>query len=158
MMNGESEMMDMTSANEQENPEGFDLLTTRCADLSIQTDSAQQQRVPHNQSGQKKRRADGSLKNERTGSMKELKDVLQSQCVGQTSSETRLRMDVDNLMRRVAVLEDLKSVRRVREMFPARYLPRKDQDCGSSRGGTSLGMGQETVMVEWKKVQEDTLR
>ncbi|KAK5053217.1 hypothetical protein LTR84_002191 [Exophiala bonariae] len=148
-------MTNKAAANEQAKPDSYDVITTRRADPCIKANSVHQESVPHNRSGQKKRKADGTLKNEATWSMKELKYVLQDQCVGETSSETRLTVDVDNLMRRIAVLEDLKPVRKMRETFPARHLPRKDQDCDNGR---SRGRSKKAEIMDWKRVQEDTLR
>ena len=89
--------------------------------------------------------------------MVELKHVVQSQGTGQKASEVQLRMDVDNLRRRIAVLEELKTVHAMRETFPARHLSRQDQRCGSDMP-LEREKDKEADMMGWKRLREDTLR
>lgn len=145
------------TAKAQLEPNCFNFITAECADLSIKTDILQQDGARLKSNCQKKRRADGSLKNEEVWTMGELKPVLQSQCMGQKASEVQLRMDVDNLRRRIAVLEELKTVHAMRKTFPARHLSRKDKSCGNDMP-LAKEKDKKAEMMGWKRVREDTLR
>lgn len=155
MENNETRTTRMVAAWAQEQPKSFDHITARCAVLSIQTDNLRQDNARHNLLCQKKRRADGTLKNERAWSMAELNDVLQAQCSNSKASEAKLRMDADNLRRRIAVLEGLRRGQALRENTPARY--QSQQDINYNREEPFREEG-EADMMDWNGLREDILR
>jgi hypothetical protein len=155
MENNETKTMRKVATWAQEQPKSFDHITARCADLSIQTDDLRQDDARRNLQCRKKRRADGTFKNERAWSMTELKYALQNPCINSKASEAKLRMDADNLKRRIAVLEGLQRRQVLCENGPAGSQSQQDINCNRE---ASLQEDGEADMMDWNGLREDTLR
>ena len=134
------------SAENNDMQSGFlDPIIDACANLSIDLESSPQC-VAETLESTKKRRVDGSLKNDQTWSMKELQNQISTHAETSNTAKAQLLMETDNLKRRIAAIQDLAQLKGRHSDGDSVQQHHSRQEIRTSTRTTSC-----VESIEWKK-------